>query len=123
MVLILGTTSSGLSPDVKPRKVTEKISFSEAKTKAEKCCCNENFGLEIDMDTVANMGSSAMNPVGFSIAETRNFVSHFSKNKNCSYIHLAEGAPNRELFPNQVGKLLGYLVCDVLKNQYLNSSK
>ena len=29
MVLILGTTSSGLSPDVKPRKVTEKISFSE----------------------------------------------------------------------------------------------
>ncbi|MGJ8667065.1 MAG: formimidoylglutamase [Patiriisocius sp.] len=94
--------------------VNEKTSYDDAKAKAEQTVCEAAFGLEIDLDTIAMMGSSAMSPIGFSINHTRNFVHHFSKNKNCKYIHLCEGAPTFELHSNQVGKVLSYLIVDVI---------
>lgn len=94
--------------------VNHKLSFSEAIQQAENFCCNENFGIELDLDSVENMGSSAMTPSGFTFTEARRFVSHFSKNKNARYLHICEGSPAAGLFPNQIGKAVAYLVSDVL---------
>lgn len=94
--------------------VQHKKPFSEALKEAENFCNQEPFGLEIDLDAVANMGSSAMTPSGFSLEECRRFVAYFSANKNCTYIHICEGAPNRALFAGQVGKAIAYLVSDVI---------
>jgi len=88
--------------------------FTEALQEAETFCTQEHFGLEIDMDAIANMGSSAMTPSGFTLEECRRFLQYFSANNNCAYIHICEGAPNRELFPGQVAKAIAYLVSDVI---------
>lgn len=94
--------------------INNKLSFSEALKDAENFCCNENFGIELDLDSVEMMGSSAMTPSGFTLTEARKFVSHFSKNKNARYLHICEGAPTAGIFPNQVGKAIAYLVSDTL---------
>lgn len=94
--------------------IKQKLSFSEALKDAENFCCNENFGIELDMDAIEMMGSSAISPSGFSLTEARRFVSNFSKNKNARYLHICEGSPSAGVFPNQVGKAIAYLVSDVL---------
>ncbi|GER59021.1 formimidoylglutamase [Patiriisocius marinus] len=76
--------------------------------------CISYFGLEIDLDAISAMGSSALSPVGFSVIDCIKFIKKYSANKNCGYIHLCEGAPNREIHPNQVGKVLSYLITSVL---------
>ena len=94
--------------------VDQKISLSEAIKEAEKFCCNENFGIELDLDAIEMMGSSAISPSGFTLTEARRFVSHFSKNTNSSYLHICEGSPSSGIFHNQVGKAIAYLVSDVI---------
>ncbi len=94
--------------------VKQKLSFSEALNDAENFCCSTNFGIELDMDAVEMMGSSAISPSGFSLNDARKFVSYFSKNENASYLHICEGAPSAGIFPIQVGKAIAYLVSDVI---------
>lgn len=94
--------------------IRNKQSFSEAIKEAEEFCCDKPFGIELDMDTIELMGSSAITPSGFSLTEARRFVSHFSHLKNTTYIHICEGAPTLGIYPNQVGKAIAYLVSDVL---------
>jgi formiminoglutamase len=75
------------------------------------------FGIEIDLDAIPNIASSAMTLSGFSVEELRQFISFFGKNKNASYIHICEGAPNlgEEKNSHLIGKLIGYLVTDFIK--------
>ncbi|WP_026451932.1 formimidoylglutamase [Aequorivita capsosiphonis] len=94
--------------------VKQKLSFSEALKEAENFCCNENFGIELDMDAIEMMGSSAITPSGFTLTEARKFVSHFSKNKNARYLHICEASPLAEIYPNQVAKTIAYLVSDAI---------
>ncbi|CAM3428407.1 Formimidoylglutamase [Aequorivita lipolytica] len=94
--------------------IQQKISFSEAMKEAENFCSNENFGIELDMDAIEMMGSSAISPSGFTLSEARKFVSYFSKNANARYLHICEGSPSAGLFPNQVGKAIAYLVSDTI---------
>tara|TARA_R110002012_G_scaffold39867_14_gene110000 strand:+ start:5686 stop:6687 length:1002 start_codon:yes stop_codon:yes gene_type:complete len=89
-------------------------SFSEALKEAENFCCNENFGIELDMDAIEMMGSSAISPSGFTLSEARKFVSYFSKHQNARYLHICEGSPSGGVFPNEVGKAIAYLVSDTI---------
>lgn len=75
------------------------------------------FGIEIDLDAIPNIASSAMTLSGFSVEELRQFISFFGKNKNASYIHICEGAPDlgEEKNNHLIGKLIGYLVTDFIK--------
>ena len=77
---------------------------------------NGPFGLEVDMDAIAAMGSSAMNPSGFSLEEVRVCMQQLKDHKQLSYVHICEGAPTHELFPGQVGKALANLVSDLIEN-------
>lgn len=94
--------------------IKQKLSFSDALKEAENFCCGENFGIELDMDAIEMMGSSAISPSGFTLSEARKFVSYFSKNANARYLHICEGSPSAGLFPNQVGKAIAYLVSDTI---------
>lgn len=75
------------------------------------------FGLEIDLDAVANIASSAMTPSGFSVEKLRRFVHRFGSNPNVAYLHVCEGAPDlgEEKNNHLIGKLIGYLVTDFVK--------
>lgn len=74
----------------------------------------ENFGLELDCDSIANFPSSAQSPSGFSLDEARELIRMTAKEKKCCYLHICE-AIAREGFPT--GKALSYLVTDFLKEK------
>jgi formiminoglutamase len=88
--------------------------FTKMLEAAKRFCTNKPFGLELDMDAIRAMGSSALSPSGFTLEEARQYLSYFSKLKNCQYIHICEAAPKHELHHNQVAKALSYLVSDVI---------
>jgi len=83
---------------------------------------NDSYGIEIDLDSIPNIASSSMTLSGFSVEQLRQFISFFGKNKNATYLHICEGAPDLDEDKNHhlVGKLIGYLITDFIKT---NSSK
>ena len=95
---------------------TNKSNLTETFKEAQKHCTDTSFGLELDLDVIEQMGSSAMSPSGVSVSEARQYLHYFGKHKNCAYIHVCEGNPLRELFPAQVGKTISYLISDLLSS-------
>lgn len=95
-------------------KIHKNQSFKEALQEAEEFCAGSAFGIELDMDAIEMMGSSAISPAGFSLNEARQFITRFAKNPHAKYFHICEGAPNRAGFPNQTGKAIAYLVSDII---------
>ncbi len=73
-----------------------------------------NYGIELDLDAITGMPSSAITPSGFSVNEARMFVKTLANSPNCSYLHLPEGAPSNEHENKIVGKALAYLVWDFI---------
>lgn len=70
-------------------------------------------GLEIDMDSIAYMPSSALSPSGWSLDQVRTFVRQFTHAaKQIAYLNLTESAPQTEQESLLVGKALSYLVRD-----------
>lgn len=94
--------------------VKHKLTFSEGLKDAKNFCCDENFGIELDMDAIEFMGSSAITPSGFTLTEARQFISYFSKIENAKYLHICEGSPSAGIFSDQVGKAIAYLVSDAI---------
>ncbi len=105
------------------------FTFEDLKVRFEKdfitCINNVNklikskaYGIEIDVDAVEDIASSAMSSSGFSVTETRQFVHLTANNANASYLHLCEGSASLGTSPaNMLGKLLTYLVTDFIKAQ------
>ena len=75
------------------------------------------YAIEIDLDAIPNIASSAMTLSGFSVERLRQFVHYFGKNQNAAYLHICEGAPDlgEEKNNHLIGKLIGYLVTDFMK--------
>lgn len=92
----------------------KKTSYEEALDKAIDFITDANFGIELDLDSIADIGSSAMTPSAFDLNQARLFLYRLSRKKNCTYIHLCEGAPKHRLYGNQVGKTLAYLISDCI---------
>tara|TARA_R110000850_G_scaffold274786_2_gene412780 strand:+ start:11097 stop:12101 length:1005 start_codon:yes stop_codon:yes gene_type:complete len=96
-------------------KLTLTKPFEQALADAEDFMGNNKFGLELDLDAVQSIPSSAKTPSGFSVNDTRRFVSFFSNNSNVAYLHLCEAAPHPGTdAEKQTGKLLAYLVIDFM---------
>jgi len=72
------------------------------------------LGIELDLDSIANFPSSAMNPIGFSISEARNYLSLCSNHPNIGYYHLTEAAIIESRDERIVGKFLAQLTYDIL---------
>lgn len=75
------------------------------------------FVIEIDLDSLPMIASSAITPSGFSIEDLRHFTHYFAQKSNASYLHICEGAPTlaSNKNPSLVGKLITYIVTDFVK--------
>jgi len=99
-------------------KVRFEKDFITSINNVNKLIKNKPYGIEIDVDAVENIASSAMSSSGFSVTETRQFVHLTANNANASYLHLCEGSASLGTSPaNMLGKLLTYLVTDFIKAQ------
>ncbi len=80
---------------------------------------NEPFGIELDLDAIPNVYSSAMTPTGFSAERARQYIHYFGKHKNASYLHICEGAPDLDKTNNNhlTGKLIAYMITDFIKSK------
>ena len=74
------------------------------------------LGVELDMDAIINMPSSAFTPSGFTLEEARRYLIKCAKSKKAAYLHLPEAAPKNEREEAVVGKALAYLVSDFVKS-------
>jgi len=100
-------------------KVRQQKNFQQELNTALDFIKNDAFGIEIDLDAIPNIASSAMTMSGFSVEELRQFVYFFGKHKNAAYLHICEGAPDlgEEKNNHLIGKLIGYLVTDFIKSR------
>lgn len=73
-------------------------------------------GIEVDMDAIRYMPSSAISPSGFCLEQMRYFLRKSTQALSPKYLHIAEAAPKTEAERHLVGKALAYLVTDFMKN-------
>jgi formiminoglutamase len=98
--------------------IRKEKEFNQELLLASEFIQSDCYGIEIDLDAIPNIPSSAMTLSGFSIEELRQFVTFFGKSKNAAYLHICEGAPDLAEGKNNhlIGKLIGYLVTDFIKS-------
>ncbi len=72
-------------------------------------------GLEIDLDSIENVLSSAISPSGFALNDIRNIL--LANKKRYSYLHICEGATLMDDGRSDIttGKTIAYLICDFIK--------
>ncbi|MFN5984581.1 MAG: formimidoylglutamase [Fluviicola sp.] len=75
------------------------------------------FGIELDLDSIAFMPTSAFSPSGISVDEARMYIRKFASSNNVQYLHLPEGAPQTEVEKAIVGKSLAFFVSDFIKKR------
>jgi formiminoglutamase len=75
---------------------------------------SNDFGLELDLDSIKNMPTSAITPVGYTEEEVLDLLIQVSKSKKVLYYHLAEGSPQVNN-SYKVGKFLAYAVTTIIK--------
>lgn len=100
-------------------KIRQSKSFSKEMENALTFISDDYFGIELDLDSLPGVASSAMTPSGFSVEDARRFVDHFGRNKKSIYLHIAEGAPDLADQNTQhlIGKLIAYFVTDFMKSK------
>ena len=98
----------------------ESILFNQNSTKALSLALEEfshpKVGIEIDLDSISNMPSSAYTPSGFSVENVRQILNQIIQIKKAHYLHICEGAPNTKQESIIVGKTISYLISDFIKN-------
>jgi formiminoglutamase len=74
-------------------------------------------GIEIDLDAITNVPSSAKTSSGLSPIQARQYVYHSANQLSALYFHIAEGAPilSHIKADNKTGKLIAYLMTDFMK--------
>jgi formiminoglutamase len=78
------------------------------------CLSTEKLGVELDLDAIQFMPSSALTPSGFTLEEVRFYIRMLAQTQRVHYLHLPEGATKDELGKSLVGKALAYLVSDFI---------
>lgn len=86
----------------------------DIKTTCESYEKYNHVGIELDMDAIQFMPSSAFTPSGISVEQARIYITMTAKISNIRYLHLPEAAPITETDQKIVGKTLAYLVWDFL---------
>lgn len=97
--------------------IRKQKNFDKEMAQAYEFIKDDFYGIEIDLDAIPDIASSAMTLSGFSVQELRQFVHYFGRTRNASYLHICEGAPDLadEKNGHLIGKLIGYLVTDFMK--------
>jgi formiminoglutamase len=97
--------------------IHEKRNFTQAIAHAIDFTDDNFTGIELDLDSIENVLSSAFTPCGITVLQARQYVSLCAANTQAVYLHLCEGAAElQDGKKNEAtGKLLGYLVSDFIK--------
>lgn len=99
--------------------VHEKRNFTQAMAHAADFTDDNFTGIELDLDCVENVLSSAITPSGITVLNARQYVSYTSDKCKVAYLHICEGASVLEdgRKSDTTGKLIGYLVSDFIKGK------
>lgn len=97
--------------------VRESITLNEALKRNINFVKTQLCGIEIDLDAITNVPSSAKTSSGISPVQARQYVYQCGKKLNPTYLHIAEGAPilSHIKADNKTGKLIAYLITDFIK--------
>lgn len=97
--------------------VREIVSYETALTRALKFVSDRKVGVELDLDAITNVPSSAKTSSGISSLQARRFAYKCGKELDAAYLHIAEGAPvlAHRKADNKTGKLIAYLISDFIK--------
>lgn len=100
-------------------EVKREKNFEEELKKALDFIKNEPFGIELDLDAIPNIPSSAMTLSGFSVDKARHYIYYFGKQQNAAYLHICEGAPELDTSKNNhlTGKLIATMITDFIKSK------
>ena len=98
--------------------IKEEYSFKHAVMQGITFTDDTFCGIELDMDTVQNIPSSAKTSSGISANQARQYITWCAQHTNAVYLHIAEAAPvlSHIKTDNKTGKLIAYLVTDFIKN-------
>jgi len=77
----------------------------------------DSCGVEIDLDAITNVPSSAKTSSGISPVQARQYAYQCGRQLKAKYFHIAEGAPilSHIKADNKTGKLIAYLISDFIK--------
>jgi formiminoglutamase len=93
----------------------ERNYFEDFKKYLKNSNVNIPLGVELDLDSIERMPSSAFTPVGVTMNEALRYLRTMAKHSKVGYLHLPEGAPNNDDEYIVVGKTLAYLVTDFIR--------
>jgi formiminoglutamase len=99
--------------------IRENLSFRDAVFSGISHIKDSFCGIEIDMDTIQNIPSSAKTSSGINTIQARQYVTWTAENLNACYFHIAEAAPvlSHIKTDNKTGKLIGFLIADYIKGR------
>jgi formiminoglutamase len=97
--------------------IHEKRNFTQAIAHATGFTEDTYTGIELDLDCIENILSSAESPSGLQALHARKFVTFAAIDSKVAYLHICEGAThlNDGRKKETTGKLISYLVSDFMK--------
>lgn len=97
--------------------IHEKRSFSQAVAHAAGFTEDNYTGIELDLDAIENVLSSAATPCGVTPLHARQYLNFAAAGCKVAYLHICEGASKSDNGERSysIGKLLSYLVTDFIK--------
>lgn len=96
--------------------IRECQTFSQTIQEGLKHVANTSFGVELDLDCIERVLSSAATPCGVTTVHARQYVTACSATGKAAYLHLPEGAIQvGEVEDTYTAKLVAYLVTDFMR--------
>ena len=98
--------------------IHEKRNFIQAVSHATGFTEDNYTGIELDLDSIQHVLSSASSPSGISVLNARQYINFVAMDSKVAYVHICEGATQMDsgLADNSTGKLISYLVSDFVKS-------
>ena len=100
--------------------IKEKKNFMQAVAHATGFVEDNYTGIELDMDAIHHVLSSAMTPSGITALLARKFLHFVATDCKVAYLHICEGAITlaNGTVENSTGKLVSYFVSDFIKSHF-----
>jgi formiminoglutamase len=104
--------------------VREEISFKDTLANCIAFVGDGPCGIEMDLDAISNVPSSARTSSGITALQARQYVHACAQKLDCVYLHIAEAAPVLSHIRADIktGKLIAYLVSDFMKGRVKGNS-
>jgi formiminoglutamase len=98
--------------------IHEKRNFIQAIAHATGFTEDNYTGVELDLDVIENILTSASTPSGLSALHARQYINFVATDAKIAYVHICEGATRLDNGEtnSSTGKLISYLVSDFVKS-------